>query len=313
MVTESPAVANELFDAPADVFGEKFEREAFAFQHRLVGDPLFAPERLMQLAVKLAADPRDVYYDAGDIAIDQRWDRTPICDMPIADLLASIEHNSAWIVLRKPEKDPEYADLLNRCMAEIEERSGRAIRRQMKLENSIIFINSPHRISTYHIDRECSCLLQMSGTKTISIFDGRDREVLPEEEIERFWSVDNNSAIFKPNLADRAQVFELTPGAAVHIPTNWPHWVQNGPEVSVSLNINFHYHDVVRADVHRANYWLRRMGLRPTPFGQSPLTDRVKGRVYSSATKLTGPLAAPIRRIRAEANKALAGGERAKN
>ena len=152
----------------------------------------------------------------------------------------------------------------------------------VKLRNAIIFINSPNRISTYHIDRECNCLLQIRGTKTLSIFDRNDREVLPEEEIERFWAVDNNSAVYKPHLQNRARVFELPPGRGVHIPVNAPHWVRNGPEVSVSLSINFHYHDAMLADVYRANYWLRKLGVRPAAPRESALRDAVKSTVYRS-------------------------------
>ncbi len=265
-----------------DRFAQKFDREPFAFQHSLADSPLFDPEHLLMLAKEMARDKRDVYYDAGDVRVDQRWDKTPVCDLPIDELFGRIKTAGAWIVLRKAENHPEFAALLDTCMAQIETLSGLNLRRMMKLRNAIIFINSPHRISTYHIDRECNCLLQIRGSKTLSVFDRNDREVLPEEEIERFWAVDNNSAVYKPHLQDRAKVFELTPGSGVHIPVNAPHWVQNGPEVSVSLSINFHYHDALLADVYRANYWLRRLGARPASPRAWPLRDAVKSTVYRS-------------------------------
>ena len=40
-------------------------------------------------------------------------------------------------------------------------------------------------------------------------------------------------------------MIELLPGQGVHIPVDAPHWVRNGPVVSVSLNINFHYLDAI--------------------------------------------------------------------
>jgi hypothetical protein len=138
-------------------------------------------------------------------------------------------------------------------------------------------------VTPYHIDRECSWLFQIHGRKTISIFDRNDREVLPEVEIEKFFARDNNAAIYKPEYADRATVFELRPGRGVHIPVNAPHWVQNGPEVSVSLNINFHYRDALGADVYRANYWLRRMGLVPVPPQRSLIRDSIKRNIWGVA------------------------------
>jgi hypothetical protein len=64
--------------------------------------------------------------------------------------------------------------------------------------------------------------------------------------------------------------------------------VQNGPEVSVSLSINFHYHDALLADVYRANYWLRKLGVRPGAPRKSPLLDAVKSGVYRSVRVLHG-------------------------
>ncbi|HEX8806366.1 MAG TPA: hypothetical protein VF741_05425, partial [Candidatus Aquilonibacter sp.] len=184
--------------AESDSFASNFDRKPFAFQHRLAEHPLFAPERLLQLAQQMAKDPRDVYYDAGEVRVDQRWDQVPACDLPIDALLNRIETMGAWVILRHAEKDPEYAALLDACMDEIEELSGYDLRRVSKLRNAIVFINSPNRISSYHIDRECNCLLQVRGTKTVHIFDREDRDVLSETEIERFWTVDNNAAVYKP-------------------------------------------------------------------------------------------------------------------
>ncbi|MBV9646488.1 MAG: transcriptional regulator [Candidatus Eremiobacteraeota bacterium] len=263
-------------------FQRFFDRRAFDFAHALGGHPLFEASRLLALAQRLARDPRDVYYDAGRAEVGQRWDDLPICEVPIDELLRRIETADAWIVLRKAEKDPAYAAILDTCIDEIIALAGRSLRRRMKLTNAIIFINSPHRVSTYHIDRECNFLLQIRGTKTVSVFDRYDREVLPEEEIERFWTVDNNAAVYKPQYQDRAAVHELLPGRGVHMPINAPHWVQNGPEVSVSLSINFHEHDRELADIYRVNHWLRRSGLRPTPPRQSRFIDGIKRGVYGS-------------------------------
>ncbi|MEO6991453.1 MAG: transcriptional regulator [Candidatus Baltobacteraceae bacterium] len=267
-------------------FRRDFDLAPFGFEHALANHPLLSAEHLLGLAKEMSADSRDIYYDAGEVRVDQRRDQTPFCDLPVAELLGRIETAGAWVVLRRAEKLPIFAELLDACMARIEALSGRDLRAVTKVSNAIVFINSPHRISTYHIDRECNFLLQIRGAKTISVFDRDDRDVLPEAEVERFWTVDNNSAVYKPQLQDRAHVFELAPGFGVHIPVNAPHWVQNGPEVAVSLSINFHYHDALLADVYRANYWLRRLGLRPASPRSSALRDGVKSTLYRSVRAL---------------------------
>lgn len=281
-----PSLEDAKLSSDPAVFRANFDRASFVFAHRLAGHPLFAPGRLLQLAKTMAQDPADVYYDAGAVRVDQRWDEVSPCALGVTELLERIENAGAWIILRRAEKDPEYAALLDACMAEVEALSGRDLRASMKLRNAIVFITSPERVSSYHIDRECNFLLQIAGSKTISVFDRFDRDVLPETELEAFWSRDNNAARYKPHLQDRAQTVTLTPGQGIHIPVNAPHWVKNGPEVSISLSINFHYRDSVLSDVYRANYWLRRAGLRPQPPEHSALLDRAKRVAVATARGL---------------------------
>jgi hypothetical protein len=110
-------------------------------------------------------------------------------------------------------------------MAGLLEVSGRELERNMHRKEVIIFITSPNRLTTYHIDGECNFLLQVEGSKEISIFRADDREVPPEEEIEQFWTIDRNVARYKPHLQNHADRVTLEPGTGVHNPINAPHWV----------------------------------------------------------------------------------------
>ena len=281
-----PFAEEPFLGADRALFEREFDRHCFPFTHRLSDHPLFKPERLFRLARQLAlGDPNDVYIDAGDIQVCQRWDQTPGRDLPVEEVMPRLDTAHAWILLRSAQKDPEYAKILDACIDEIIAMSRRDLDNVMKERNALIFLTSPNRVTPYHIDRECSWLYQIQGRKTISVFDRSDREVLPEADIERFWAVDNNAAIYKPEYQNRATVFELLPGQGVHIPVGAPHWVQNGPEVSVSLNINFHYRDAIAADIYRANYWLRRIGLTPTPPHHSAFRDLVKRTFFPLARK----------------------------
>jgi Cupin-like domain len=261
----------------SEEFRAKFDKFSFAFRHKLAGHPVFQLSRLMELAEETqSARPADLYYDAGAIDVNQRWDRTPRPEFSARDAIQRIEHCGAWIVLKRADKNKEYAAVLQECMAELQEYTGLNLERVMKIQEVILFVTSPKRITTYHIDRECSLLLQIQGHKHISIFDRNDRKVLPEEEIERFWSVDHNAPRYKPELQHHATVYELRSGNGVHIPVNCPHWVQNGSNISVSLNVNFQYRDTMRANLYRANFLLRKMGIQPTPPGVSPGKDKFK-------------------------------------
>ncbi len=121
------------------------------------------------------------------------------------------------------------------------------------------------------------------------VFDQNDREVLPEEELERFWAADNNAAKYKARYQHRARVFHLRPGDGVHVPVNAPHWVQNGDDISVTLSVNFQFKDTYRADKYRANYYLRRLGVTPLSPDNSSLRDALKVSVVRGASILAKP------------------------
>lgn len=262
-------------DADSKSFAARFDREPFPFRHRLAEHPLFALPRLFELVQSLARSPDEVYFDAGEIGVGQRWDEIPLPQMSIEDAFRRIESSGAWIIVRHAERDDAYARLLDECMAEAEHLADRPFRREMLKQHAIIFITSPGRVTPYHIDRECNFILQIHGNKTLHVFDRTDREVLTEQELERFWAVDNNAAVYKPDLQERAHVYPLGPGDAVHVPVNCPHWVKNGKDISVTLSVNFWYRDTPQGDVYRANYYLRRLGLIPSPPGDA-LRDRLK-------------------------------------
>jgi hypothetical protein len=280
-ILESPTPAQvtepgRLVDLDGDVFREKFNRRHFVFQHHLSDHPLFQLPRLIELARNtVAARPDDLYYDAGVVDVGQRWGTAP-APFPVDETIDRIENAGAWIVLKRADADPGYAAVLDRCMSDILEVSGRQLERRMRRKEVIVFITSPNRLTTYHIDSENNFLLQLSGKKEINLFRPEDREVTTEQEIERFYSIDTNSAIYKPQLQHRAEVLMLEPGMGVHIPVNAPHWLKNGDNISISVSINYHSYDSERGAIYRTNHYLRRIGLNPTPPFRSPVVDQLK-------------------------------------
>lgn len=272
-----------------NVFRQNFNRSSFAFKHTLANHPMFEMPRLIQLATQVKQHPEarydEVYFDAGDIKVTQKWADTPKPTMSPEEAIERIQTAGAWMLIRRAELIPEYRVVLEECMSEIQTLLGLDLDAVMQVKNAIVFITSPRRITTYHIDRECNFLLQISGDKVINIFDKNDRVVLPEVELEKYWAVDNNAAIYKPQHQDRARVYKMVAGDGVHIPVNAPHWVTNGESPSVSLSVNFEFKGTEKSDVYRANYYLRQLGLNPTPPGLSPMKDEVKRRVVLPAIR----------------------------
>jgi hypothetical protein len=258
-------------------FREDFDSKPFEFQHSFdTAHPLFQMDRVRQLLTN-PETKTGIYYDAGDIRVDQRWDAVPARNKPVEEVFDSLDNAGAWIILRRVHKDPQYNEILEECLAEVKRLSGRAIDEDKKSQEAMIFLTSPARVTAYHIDRECNFLMQVSGEKQISVFDRNDREVVPDQELETFWSKDNNAGVYKPQFQDRASVYTMRPGTGVHIPVNCPHWLKNGNNVSISLSISYQYQDSRRKNVYQANYYLRKLGLKPTPPGASPFLDSLKG------------------------------------
>jgi hypothetical protein len=281
-----------------DRFAQNFNKRHFEVTHELATHPLFQLPRLLELAREMAAQrPADIYYDSKVTDIGSRWG-TSRAEFPVDETIQRLESTGAWIDLKAAERSAPYAAALNRCISDLLQVGGRQLERQMRRKEMAIFLTSPNRISTYHIDSECNFLLQLRGEKNISIFPKDDREVLPEEEIERSWAADTNAAIYKPHLQSRADVFRLKPGIGVHIPVNAPHWVQNDNNISISVAILHHYWGRHYRDLYAANYCLRKLRISPTPPFKSPLLDSVKRPFGAAAIRLLsmyrgGPLRDP--------------------
>ena len=158
----------------------------------------------------------------------------------------------------------------------------------MKGRQGFIFISSPGAVTPFHLDPEHNFLLQIRGTKTVSMWDREDRLVLPEAERETF-----HAAFVHRNLPWRdvfqttAWVVPLGPGQGLHFPVAVPHWVRNGPEVSISFSITFRSDSSHgRELIYRANARLRKLGFSPRPPGQSILFDSTKRAAFAALSEL---------------------------
>jgi hypothetical protein len=249
---------------------------------------------LLELSRKLPE--ADVYYDSGDVRVGQRWDEVPRTELSVDQLIDRIENAGAWILLKKTNQDPRYAAVLDQTLAEAERLVGARFPKKMRMRTIVILITSPNRVTSYHIDPDCNFLCQVRGEKTLYVFDRYDREVLPEEELERFWAVDKNAAVYKERYQGRARTYRLEPGVGVHIPVNAPHWVQNDNNVSVTLAMSFQFPESKLGNIYRFNHYLRKTGLWPVPPGRSVVRDRLKAWTMGGAIGIRNTLRRVLRR-----------------
>ena len=294
---------SHMIEQEREVFQTNFNRKPFTCRHRLAGHELFDLDQLIGLAKRVASRRNawgphgDAYWDLGPKEVDDGAHCGPR-EMSIDAAVRKIESAQAWVFVKHLELEPGYRELLEVCMCDCLEFSGRELFRKIKWFEAILFITSPNRVTPYHIDRECSWLLQIAGQKRAHIFDPDDRKVTPEEELEEYWR-GKKRASYKPELEHRARVFSLNPGSGVHIPVNAPHWIENENNVSISLNVNFQFNESELGDLYRANYFLRRFGLSPRRPGTAPWSDHWKrlavGIAYASKRVYSKPVAKEIR------------------
>jgi hypothetical protein len=255
-------------------FRECFDRKPFLIGHHLVGHPLFELSRLLRLSQTLPE--ANVEYNAGDIPINLAPDKTPRNGLSAEETIRRITECKSWLVLKYVEHDADYRALLHQCLAEVACHS-EAIRPGMCLGQGFIFISSPGSVTPYHMDPEHNFLLQIRGSKRVHMFDGRDRSIVSEEELERHYGGAHRNLVYRDDLETRGWTFDLNPGFGLHFPVTAPHYVKNGTEVSVSFSITFRTPDIERRSmVHNFNAFLRRRGLRPAPVGKHPWRDSVK-------------------------------------
>lgn len=244
-----------------------FNLRPFPVRHGLSDHPAFRIERLIALARRLP--PESVEYNAGDLPITQDPRHTPRTGLSVEETIQRIAECRSWMVLKRVEVDPEYRRVLDECLDQIA-----PLAPGMRTRRGFIFLSSPGSVTPYHIDHEYNFLLQISGRKTMSIFD---RTVVSEQELERFYRGEHRNLVFSNHHGCTARTFDLGPGDGVHVPVNAPHYVLNGPEVSVSFSITFRTPEGDRRSaVYVVNDRLRRLGLTPRAVGTAPIVDGAK-------------------------------------
>lgn len=262
-----------LLDFNPEDFHASFGRRAFAVRHRLEGHPLFEMGRLMELARFLP--PCRVEFNAGELPIGIDPALTPQTGLGAEETIRRIAECKSWLVLKNVERDPEYAALLDACLGEVEA-LGHVDARQIDHREAFVFVSSPGSVTPYHIDPEWNFLLQVRGSKTITVFPP-DPAILSEAELERFYSGAHRNLSYKEEYAAKGVPFVMGPGDGVHVPVTAPHWVKNGPEVSVSFSITFQTRASERRGiVYRVNHALRQRGMNPPPVGKSGWRDGMK-------------------------------------
>lgn len=257
--------------------------------HGLVDHPLMQLDALAALAQRIR--PVDVEYNRADLPVGIRAEDTPANGLSVEETIRSIEQNGSWMVLKFVEQDPLYRQLLGETLAELAEDVRPSTGAMLKQE-AFLFISSPNAVTPFHFDPEHNILLQIRGTKTMTIFPAADEMLVSGSEHERFHEGGHRNLPWQEDFAERGAAFALEPGRAVYVPVKAPHWVRNGPDVSISFSITWRSEWSYREEyARRMNAVLRKAGLSPASPGRYPHQNHVKSlgyRVIDKARRMVG-------------------------
>jgi hypothetical protein len=274
------ASAGRLLEATAAEFRSNFNVRSFMFRHHMCGHPLFELPRLATLAEQMLERgdmQKFVALGGKENTIATKFTAMPP-ERRVANTVRELASSSAWLKISSANTaDPAYEAFLQQCLQELEELSGVALQHEITWSALTVFLASPHVVTPYHIDHESNFLFQVRGAKQVSLFDPNDRNLLPDAQIESFYSGNFQAAQYRQEFQKRGTEYRLLPGLVVHNPPLGPHWVQNGQEVSVSVSIGFCMRSLDRrARIYQVNHYLRRAGLGPKPPGRSAWSDGLK-------------------------------------
>ena len=250
-----------------DQFANKVDVTPFSIQHQLQSHPLFQLESLVELSKRLPKEQREYVFAKQEFGthdnLEQYKHAADNDELSTEDLINAIETQNVVIVLRNVESDHLYGEFVNHCLdslaGTVEPVTGPISGRE-----SFIFVSPPNAYTPYHWDPEQNFFMQVRGKKQMAIYDVADRDLLPEEALERYYTQGQVITKCPEELFENYELFEMNPGDGVYVPVTAPHWVKTLDEVSVSVSINFRSPSSIRrARVFRMNRMMRKMGIRP--------------------------------------------------
>jgi hypothetical protein len=258
-----------------------------ALTHSLSDHPLLQIDALVELG-KRQQQRNLVRTHSADATAGTSFADAPNLHPNSAGAVATLEGIAkarAWMSLLNVQADPIYRAFIDEILDEVRPIVSRRDP-GMCYRAGWIFVSSPNAVTPFHMDHEHNFIMQIRGTKRLYTWDPFDRVVVSERGQELFHDAHSRELVtWREDFRSRARIFDLVPGQGGYMPSTAPHMVENGPEPSITISFTY-YTDSTRQRelLYRGNAGLRRLGIEPTPVGESPYRDRVKTKILSGYT-----------------------------
>lgn len=283
--TRHEAQSCKVFDSAARfAFAGAYPESSLKLTHGLRNHPLLTLNALAAMAARTA--PGDIEYNRGDLPTGIRTEDVPDNGLSIGETIRMIDTNGSWMVIKFIEKLPEYRALLLDLLGELEATVTPATG-EMLTPQGFIFLSSPRSMTPFHFDPEHNILLQLRGTKTMTVFPAGDESFADPTAHETYHRGGPRNLDWDDAMADGGNRVELSPGQAIYVPVMAPHFVRNGNTASISLSITWRSQwSYQEADARCTNAMLRRIGLNPAPPPRWPRHSAIKANLWRAARRL---------------------------
>jgi hypothetical protein len=255
-------------------FDDAFPGGSVGFAHDLHLDDRLTLAAVADLADRLPR--RSVIADTavGPLLAPQAGPPRGALERP-GDVIRDLHNANAWLTLLNVEDDPGMAEIMNTQLDQLEAGMSAKQGKRVKMRKRVgfVFVSSPNSVTPVHFDIEHSLLMQVSGCKTVSIGHWKS-DAARRHEFNRYWDGSHGRI---ETLQPEEAAYTMTPGRAVYIPPGTPHWVHNGPDISLSVTLTYFTPATVRENrVEDFNAHLRRRHMNPREPGHSAAVDIAK-------------------------------------
>jgi len=286
-ISSKASFSRHIFDEHTrQRFAHCYPEQPQRLDHGLVSHDLLTLDALAKLSAVLPE--KSIEYNSGDLPVGIAPEDVPDNGLSIADTILDIENSNSWAVLKNIEQVPEYEALLLSLLEEIrpvlERKTGAMLRPQ-----GFVFVSSPNAMTPYHFDPEHNILLQLRGSKAMTVFPAGDERFAPATLHETYHTGGPRNLIWNDEFLDSGEEHQLAPGQAIFVPVMAPHFVKNGPEPSISLSITWRSDwSFAEADARAFNHLLRGWGLNPKVPGRFPAQNRAKALALRALRRMGG-------------------------
>ena len=152
-----------------------------------------------------------------------------------------------------------------------------------------VFISSPRSIARFHNDLEYGFLHHVHGTKRLHVYPFDEGSLYPSGGSTEARPIRSPSATreYMRRFHEGHWTFSLKPGQTVFIPPLFPHWVEAGSEIAVSLTfVLFGEDGIRRRKVDHINRLIENRGRKAELYNRNHLIDALKCVTYDVLASL---------------------------